>query len=245
MPSLLDNSDATGNSPRSGHERKAVEAQRSSEGSFDEPQPNQAARRRGRRLDDSGTQAQGRRQGRAEESQQDHAQGHPQDASDCARPILDGVAHSADQGVEPRSGQHAETDADISGKGTGRGARTHTRPTLRVGISGPGKSLQQMGNAVGARMAQGMATYWTRLGTAYATRCDSCRLDKTYKADIKRITLNIVSPEERLLVLEALSQTEAESTYGRCSAHSHGTRAADLSGRSPEYVKITVKGIPR
>ena len=48
--------------------------------------------------------------------------------------------------------------------------------------------------------------------------CDEvrfCRLDKTYKADIKRVTLNIVSPEKRLLVVEALSQTEAERKYGR------------------------------
>ena len=48
--------------------------------------------------------------------------------------------------------------------------------------------------------------------------CDEvrfCRLDKTYKADIKTITLNIVSPEKRLLVLEALGQTEAERKYGR------------------------------
>ena len=34
-------------------------------------------------------------------------------------------------------------------------------------------------------------------------------------ADIKRITLNIVSPEKRLLALEALGQTEAEREYGR------------------------------
>ena len=48
--------------------------------------------------------------------------------------------------------------------------------------------------------------------------CDEvrfCRLDKTYKADIKRITLNIVSPEKRFLVLEALSQTESERKCGR------------------------------
>ena len=39
-------------------------------------QPNQAARRRSQRLDDSGTQTHGRRQVQAEESQQDYAQGH-------------------------------------------------------------------------------------------------------------------------------------------------------------------------
>ena len=48
--------------------------------------------------------------------------------------------------------------------------------------------------------------------------CDDvrfCRLENTYRADIKRITLNIASPEKRLLVLEALCQTEAERKYGR------------------------------
>ena len=82
-------------------------------------QPNQAARRRGQRLDDSGTQAQGRRHGRAEESQQDHAQGHSQDASDDARPVLDGVGHSADQSVEPRSRhmqKQTQTYAEKCGK---------------------------------------------------------------------------------------------------------------------------------
>ena len=162
MPSLLDNPDATGNTqdldrrasqgsikrdgrqPRRRGAAKAASTHR---------QANQAARRRGQRLDDSCTQAQGGRQGRAEESQQDHAQGHRQDASDDARPVLDGVGHSADQGVEPRSGQHAETDAELRRKGTARGARTHTRPTLRMGISGPGQlspaERQRSGNENG------------------------------------------------------------------------------------------------
>ena len=51
--------------------------------------------------------------------------------------IHDGVGHSADQGVEPRSRQHAETDADLRRKGAARGAKTHPRTTTRVGISGP------------------------------------------------------------------------------------------------------------
>ena len=41
------------------------------------------------------------------------------------------------------------------------------------------------------------------------------RLDKTYKADIKRTALSIVTPEKRLLVLKALWQIEAERKYGR------------------------------
>ena len=69
------------------------------------------------------------------------------------------------------------------------------------------------------RTAQGLSTYWARLELLLPNQiCDEvrfCSLDKTYKADIKRITLNIVSPQKRLLVLEALGQTEAERKYGR------------------------------
>ena len=53
---------------------------------------------------------------------------------------------------------------------------------------------------MGSRTAQGIATYWARLERLSPTQiCDEvrfCRLDKTYKADVKRITLNIVSPEK-------------------------------------------------
>ena len=73
------------------------------------------ARRGNQRIDDSGGQAQSRRQVRAEEPQQNHAQGRPQDASDDARLVVDGMGHSPDQGIEPRSGQHAKTDADLRG----------------------------------------------------------------------------------------------------------------------------------
>ena len=174
-------------------------------------QPNQAARRRGQRLDDSGTQAQEGRQGRSADSQQDHAQSHPQDASDDARFIFDGVGHCVDQDIEPRSGQHAETSGDLRREGAIRGERTHTRPTIRVGISGLGY--------VFSRTAQSTATIWARLEPflpmQICRKVGFCTLDKTYKADIKRVTLNIVSPEKRLFVLEALSQTEAERKYGR------------------------------
>ena len=54
------------------------------------------ARWRSQRLDDGGGQAQSRHQVRAEVPQQDHAEGHPQGVSDDARPILDGVGHSAE-----------------------------------------------------------------------------------------------------------------------------------------------------
>ena len=110
--------------------------------------------------------------------------------------------------MEPRSRQNAETDADLRRKKCGeRSEDTHI------------KSLQLRGNTVGTRTAQGSTTYWARLEPLLPNQIFDevrfCRLDKTYKADIKRITLNIVSPEKRLLVLEALVQTEAERKYER------------------------------
>ena len=69
--------------------------------------------------------------------------------------------------------------------------------------------------------------------TAQGISSDSAGRRKPYKADVNRITLNILSPETRLLVLEALGQTEA--------GHSHGAKAADAPGRCLEDVKIMVK----
>ena len=69
------------------------------------------------------------------------------------------------------------------------------------------------------RTAQGHSTYWDRLVFLLPNQiCDEvrlCRLHKTYKADVKRIKLNIVSPEKRLFVLVALGRTEEEPKYGR------------------------------
>ena len=56
---------------------------------------------------------------------------------------------------------------------------------------------------MGARTAQGTATYWARLELQI---CDEVRFC---------VTLNIISPEKRLLVLEALGQTEAKRKCGR------------------------------
>ena len=49
-----------------------------------------------------------------------------------------------------------------------------------------------------------------------------------------------MSPEKRLLAVEALSQTEAARKYGRAPPTIHGTRAASVSGRCAEDVKIMV-----
>ena len=55
------------------------------------------------------------------------------------RPLIYGVGHAADQSIEPRDGQHAEADADLRRESETRGARTHTRSTVHVGILGPGQ----------------------------------------------------------------------------------------------------------
>ena len=94
----------------------------------------------------------------------------------------------------------------------------HTRgPPFVWAYLGLVKSFQQREKAEGARTAQGTVTYWARLEPLSPMQiCDEvrfCTLDKPCKADIK--TLNIVSPEKQLLVLEALSQTESECNCGR------------------------------
>ena len=98
--------------------------------------------------------------------------------------------------------------------------RGHTRgPPFVWACLGLIKSLEQRVNTVGTRTAQGLSTYWARLEPFLPNQIGDevrfCKLNKTYKAEIKRITLNIVSPEKRLLVLEVLGQTEAERKYGR------------------------------
>ena len=104
------------------------------------------------------------------------------------------------------------------------------------------KGPQQRCNTVGTRTAQGLSTHRARLEHLPNQICHEvryCKLDKTYTADIKRITLNNVSPEKRLLVLEALGQTEAVRKYG--PAHCYGTRATRVVEDLLKTKKIMVK----
>ena len=134
-------------------------------------------------------------------------------------------------------GQGAETAA-VRGKGAAR-ART---PSVWAYL-GLIKSLQQRSQ----HRVQGFSTSSARLEHLLPNQiCDEarfCRLDETYKADVKRITLNIASPENGCSLPRSRS---TRSNRGRAqirtsSTHSHGTRATDVSGRSPEDVKIMVK----
>ena len=124
-----------------------------------------------------------------------------------------------------------------------QGGRGHTRgPPLVWAYLGLIKSLQQRGNALGTPTAQGISSNWARLELFLPTQIWDevrlCRLDKTYKADVKRITLNFVSPEKRSRSTRA---SRGRTQVRMSSTHSHGTKVTDFPGRSLEYVKIMVK----
>ena len=81
-----------------------------------------------------------------------------------------------------------------------------------------------------------------RAGAVVAVCCSCDCFGGTTHREVSALTRipslkreKIVSPEKRLLLLEALGQTEAE--------RNHGTRATSVSGRSAEDVKIMVKAL--
>ena len=116
-------------------------------------------------------------------------------------------------------------------------------PSFRVGVSGHDQAPSGKEERVGARTAQSIASYCVRLELFLPMQiCDEvrfCRLDKTHTADVKRVTLNIVDPEKRQLVLEAFSQLEAEwqvrsrSSRSR-SSHSREARACRIHPRGSD-----------
>ena len=72
------------------------------------------------------------------------------------------------------------------------------------------------------------------------------RVDKTYKTDVKRVTLNTGHSEKRQLSLEGSSLLEAERKYGHSpppplSSRGHGTRAPDVSAGFIPVVKQLMK----
>ena len=128
--------------------------------------------------------------------------------------------HSLDRGIEPRSGQRAKTDADSRRKGAARGARTHSSTTIREGILG----LDQISSAEGQHGWHANGTRPINLLGSTGTPSAEPNLRRgsilqtgqnVQSRRQENRTLNIVSPERGLLVLEALGQTEAERKYGR------------------------------
>ena len=190
------------------------------------------------RLDDSGTQAQGRRHGRAEESQQDHVQGHPQDASDDARPILHGVLIKASSLEADNMQKQTQTHAEkVRQEGCG-----HKRgPPFVWAYMGLVKSLQQSGNG-----SKGIATYWARLEPLSPTQ--NMRRGAILQAGQNVRSRHQKNHAEHRVFGETAprSSRSTRSNRGRAqvrtgSAHSHGRRVTDVSGRSSEDAKIMVK----
>ena len=90
------------------------------------------------------------------------------------------------------------------------------REEIRLGLPGPDQvspaEEQQSGHANSTRDFELLGSSGTPSPKPNLRRGS---ILQSGQADVKRITLNIVSPEKRLLVLEALSQTEVERKYGR------------------------------
>ena len=162
--------------------------------------------------------------------------------------------HSADQGVEPRSGQHAEAGRRPTRRRWAKSGEGHTRgPTIRVSVSGPG----QVSSSRGAKRS-GSENGHTAIATLLdptgnrsrqgrsATRCVFCRLDKNVQSRTSRESPLKHRPLQRngssFSKHSVQKQRQSASTDG-APTHSHGTRATDLLGRSPEDVKITVKAL--
>ena len=83
------------------------------------------------------------------EFQRAHTQCHPQVAPDDAGILANGVGHAADQGIAFRGGGLAKADTKLRRGSSPRRPRTHSRPTVRMGISGIIKSPQEKGERGG------------------------------------------------------------------------------------------------
>ena len=176
---------------------------------------------------------------------------NPRHASDDARPIFDGVGHSVDQSVERLEADNMQKQTQTYAEKVPQGGtRAQTRPTLRLGLRGLGQVSPAQGQRSGNENGTvGTATNWARLEPLSPTQtCNEvrfCRLDQNVHS---RHQEN--DAEHRVSGETAPRSRSTRSNRGRAqvrtgSAHSHGTRATDLSGRSPEDMKITVKGTPR
>ena len=184
-----------------------------------------------------------------EDPQQDHAQGHSQNASDDERPLIHGVGHAADQGFEPRGGQHAEADANLRRESQTRGERTHTRPAIRVGILGLGQVSPAEGERSGSKNGTGHGDLLGPTGTAL-TNAD-LRRGAFLQAGQNVQSRHQENHAEHPFSGEAASRSRStqpnrvRAQVRTGSTDSYGKRAASVPGRSSEDVKIDCKGIPR
>ena len=208
------------------------------------------ARRRGSRTDGSGNETtQGRIQARPEEPKQGDAEINSQTAPDDTRTDLDGVGHTVGQSIETRSRQHAEADANLRGKGTTKGARTHSRTTFRMGEPGSGLVSSAERQYSGSTNSTGNCELVCLTGASFSS--PNMRRDAILQAG-----QNVQSGrEENNVKYRVTGKTtprtrSTQSNRGRAqirtsSAHSHGTGTTNISGRTNEDVKIMVRTFPR
>ena len=130
--------------------------------------------------------------------------------------------------------------------------RAHTRPHHSCGrIWAWSSPLQQRGKRSGSENGIGHSDPtgpdWNRSRQCRsATRCVFCRLDENGAKQTPRESPLKHRPLQRngssFSKHSVQKQRQSASTDG-APTHSHGTRATDLLGRSPEDVKITVKAL--
>ena len=134
-------------------------------------------------------------------------------------PLIHGVGHAADHGIEARGGQHAEADADLRRESETRGERTHTRSTIRVGILGLGQVSPSEAQRSGRENSTGHSDILGQTGTALSF------------ADLRRGTLlqagqNVQSRHQESDAEHCLPR-EAGSSFSKHSAKQSQSASTD------------------
>ena len=194
-------------------------------------QPNQTARRRGQQLDDSGTQA----------PRETARSNRRVSTRSCSKPSSRRIRRCSTVWDTLLLIKASSPEADNQT----RAARTHTIPTLLVGISGPGQSSPREGQRSGSENGTGNSDLLGPTGTAPAVA--DLRRGAFLQAGQNVLSRHQENHAERRFSREtALRSRSTQSNRGMAqvrtgSIHSHGTRATSVPGRSAEDVKITVK----
>ena len=100
---------------------------------------------------------------RTEEPHQDHVEGHFQNASNDARPVLNGVRPSAGQGIEANMQKHRLTNAQRERQE----GRARSRPTFRV--AGPDQFSSEKEQRGGHASSEGHCELLGSSGTTSAS----------------------------------------------------------------------------
>ena len=132
--------------------------------------------------------------------------------------------------AEPRSGNLAATDADLRGKGTARGTRTHSRTTIR-------SCLFRKGAARWAREQRGAF----RVGSTGTPSGDP----KLRRGSILQVGQNVHRVTKETAARPRSTRANRGRAQVRSSSTHSGARVTDVSGRTLEDMKLLLKNIPR